>query len=314
MVSLLGGIFLGWSLGANDASNVFGTAVSSKMVRFWTAAILASVFVMLGAVLSGQAGIDTLSGLTCLSISQAVVSSVAAALTVTLMTLLGLPVSTSQSVVGAILGIGILNGQINLSGLGKVVACWFGTPVGAALFSVVLHGVLGRVYNRMNLNLFLSDRLLRTGLIGAGCYGAYALGANNVANVTAVYVGAGMISVLQASLVGGGSIALGVMTFSRPVMETVGKKLVHLDPFSALVVALSMALTIHFYTLVGVPVSSSQAVIGGVLGIGLVRGSNTVSGQTLKNILLAWFLTPVVSCFIALAIDFASHLRYIPPQ
>ncbi|MBI9083205.1 MAG: inorganic phosphate transporter [Desulfobacterales bacterium] len=314
MVSLLGGIFLGWSLGANDASNVFGTAVSSKMVRFWTAAILASIFVMLGAVLSGQAGIETLSGLTRLSISQAVVSSVAAALTVTLMTLLGLPVSTSQAVVGAILGIGILNGQINLAGLGKVVACWFGTPVGAALFSVLLYWGLGAVYNRMNLNLFLSDRLLRAGLIGAGCYGAYALGANNVANVTAVYVGAGMISVLDASLVGGGSIALGVMTFSRPVMETVGQKLVRLDPFSALVVALSMALTIHFYTLVGVPVSSSQAVIGGVLGIGIVRGSNTVSGQTLKNILLAWFLTPVVSCFIALAIDFASHLQYIPPQ
>ena len=313
MFSLLGGIFLGWSLGANDASNVFGTAVSSKMVRFWTAAVLASVFVMLGAVISGQAGIETLSGLTRLNISQAVISSVAAALTVTLMTLLGLPVSTSQSVVGAILGIGVLNGQINLAGLGKVVACWFGTPVGAALFSVLIYWVLGTAYNRMNLNLFLSDRLLRTCLIGAGCYGAYALGANNVANVTAVYVGAGMISVLAASLIGGGSIALGVMTFSRPVMATVGKKLVRLDPFSALVVALSMALTIHFYTLIGVPVSSSQAVIGGVLGIGIVRGSNTVSGQTLKNILMAWFLTPVVSCFIALAIDFVSHLKYMPP-
>ena len=42
MLSLLGGIFLGWSLGANDASNAFGSAVSSRMVKFWTAAILAS--------------------------------------------------------------------------------------------------------------------------------------------------------------------------------------------------------------------------------------------------------------------------------
>jgi len=73
MFSLLGGVFLGWSLGANDASNVFGTAVSSKMIKFWTAAILASSFVIIGAILSGQAGIETLKGLTSLSLKQAVV-------------------------------------------------------------------------------------------------------------------------------------------------------------------------------------------------------------------------------------------------
>ena len=96
MLSLLGGIFLGWSLGANDAANVFGTAVSSKMVRFRTAAVLAAVFVIIGAVVSGRAGIMTLKGLTALELEQAVISSVAAAITVTLMTFLRLPVSTSQ--------------------------------------------------------------------------------------------------------------------------------------------------------------------------------------------------------------------------
>ena len=59
MVSILGGIFLGWSLGANDASNVFGSAVTSKMVRFRTAALLCAGFVLLGAWLEGAAGIKT---------------------------------------------------------------------------------------------------------------------------------------------------------------------------------------------------------------------------------------------------------------
>ena len=49
MLSLLGGVFLGWSLGANDASNVFGSAVASRMIKFWTAAVLASVFVFRGS-------------------------------------------------------------------------------------------------------------------------------------------------------------------------------------------------------------------------------------------------------------------------
>ena len=312
MVSLLGGIFLGWSLGANDAANVFGTAVSSKMLKFWTAAVLASVFVVIGALVSGQAGIDTLKGLTSFNLEQAVISSVAAAITVTIMTAFGLPVSTSQAVVGAILGIGILNNQLNFGGLGKVVSCWVGTPIGAAVIAFFLYRWIGRLVNRANLNIFESDALLRLSLILAGIYGAYTLGANNVANVTAVFVGAGLISVFSAALIGGVSIALGIITYSRPVMETVGKKLVRLDPFSALIVVLSLAMSVHIFTFIGVPVSTSQGVIGAVLGIGIVKGANTINRRTLLNILIGWLLTPVLACLCALTLSFLIHLYYIP--
>jgi len=312
VLSLLGGVFLGWSLGANDASNVFGSAVASRMLKFWTAAVLASVFVLLGALLQGQAGIETLKGLTQFTLEQAVVSSVAAATTVTIMTILGLPVSTSQAVVGAILGIGILNQQLNLAGLGKVVACWFGTPVGAMVIAVIIYKVLAVFYNNLKINLFQSDILIRLAMIAAGSYGAYALGANNVANVTAVFVGAGHLSVFSAALIGGLSIGLGILTLSKRVMETVGKKLVRLDPFSALVVLLAQSITVHIYTFIGVPVSTSQAVIGAVLGVGIVKGISTVSGRTLVNILIAWLLTPAIAGFFATALDFTIHLQYVP--
>ncbi len=313
MYTLLGGIFLGWSLGANDASNIFGTAVSSKMVKFWTAAALCSVFVIMGSLISGRAGIETLKGLTSFTMSQAIISSVAAAITVTIMTFLSLPVSTSQAVIGAIMGIGILNNRLNMAGLGKVIICWFGTPVGAAVIAFILYKILGFYFNKLKISIFTEDVLLRSGLVISGCYGAYELGANNVANVTAVFVGAGMISVFTAALIGGCSIALGIISFSRPVMETVGSKLVKLDPFSAFIVSLSLAVTINIYTIVGVPVSSSQAVIGGVLGVGIVKGAKTVSLKTLKKILTGWFLTPVVACFFSVIITFISNLKYMPP-
>lgn len=312
MLSLLGGVFLGWSLGANDASNVFGSAVASRMLKFWTAAVLASVFVLIGALLQGQAGIETLKGLTQFTLEQAVVSSVAAATTVTIMTILGLPVSTSQAVVGAILGIGILNQQLNLAGLGKVVACWFGTPVGAVVIAIIIYKALAVFYNNLKINLFQSDILIRLSMIAAGSYGAYALGANNVANVTAVFVGAGHLSVFSAALIGGLSIGLGILTLSKRVMETVGKKLVRLDPFSALVVLLAQSITVHIYTFIGVPVSTSQAVIGAVLGVGIVKGISTVSGRTLVNIIIAWLLTPAIAGFFATALDFTIHLQYVP--
>ena len=312
MTSLLGGIFLGWSLGANDAANVFGTAVSSRMVKFWTAAILAATFVVAGALVEGQSGIETLQNLTSFTSNQAIVASVAAAITVTLMTLLGLPVSTSQAVVGAILGVGLLNRQLNFAELGKVVVCWLGTPVGGIVLGIIVYKLLAAIANRMKLNIFQSDILLRLCLILAGSYGAYALGANNVANVTAVFVGAGMLSLSAAVLIGGLSIGLGVFTFSRGVMETVGKKLVRLDPFSALVVVLAEAITVHIYALIGVPVSSSQAVIGAVLGVGIIKGAKTIQRRTLMHIFLAWFITPFIATFFALCLDFATHLRYIP--
>jgi len=312
MLYLLGSVFLGWSLGANDAANAFGSAVASRMLKFQTAALLAAGFVVIGALLEGRAGIQTLQGLTRFSLEMAVVSSVAAAVTVTVMTLVGLPVSTSQAVVGTILAIGVLNRHLDYGGLSKVVACWFGTPLGGMVAAVGLYKLLAYLYNRLPLDLFQSDILLRGALILAGSYAAYALGANNVANVTAVFVGAGRLDFFSAALLGGISIGLGILTFSRRVMETVGRRLVRLDPFSALIVVLAEGLTVHFYTLVGVPVSTSQAVVGAVLGVGLVKGIKTVSLKTLTQIVLAWFLTPAIACAMALAIYFISNLRFMP--
>ena len=69
MWQLSAGAFLGWSLGSNDASNVFGTAVASRMVSFRTAAALCAIFVVVGAVVGGRAGLDTYSGISTFSLA-----------------------------------------------------------------------------------------------------------------------------------------------------------------------------------------------------------------------------------------------------
>ena len=60
---LSSGLFLGWSLGANDAANVFGTAVGTRMVKFRSAAIVCSIFIILGATISGAGAAHTLGRL-----------------------------------------------------------------------------------------------------------------------------------------------------------------------------------------------------------------------------------------------------------
>jgi PiT family inorganic phosphate transporter len=137
------------------------------------------------------------------------------------------------------------------------------------------------------------------GIFGSGCYAAYSLGSNNVANVTGVYVGADLLSAQQAAWLGGVSIAVGVLTYSRKVMMTVGKGIAPLDPFSAFVVVLAEALTLHLFTQIGVPVSSSQAVVGAVVGVGLVGNMRTVSSGMLGKIAMSWLLTPLSAGLLA---------------
>ncbi|NOZ64216.1 MAG: inorganic phosphate transporter [Caldiserica bacterium] len=291
---ILGGVFLGWALGSNDSANVFGTAVSSFMLRYRTAVILMAVFVLIGALLGGMPGIRTYGSLTSQSVTTAFYISMAAAITVTLMTIVQLPVSTSQAVVGGIVGIGLLQGKLELQSLTKVVLCWIGTPTGAALIAVILYFTLSKLFSKFHLHFLTYDRLMRTLLILAGAYGAYALGANNVANVTGVFFQAKTITAFQALLIGGLSIGLGAITYSKKVMITVGRRIIPLDAFSAFVAVLAEAITVHIYSIVGVPVSTSQAVVGAVVGIGLLKGMRMISKMTVIKITIGWFLTPAL--------------------
>lgn len=295
MLKYTGGFFLGVSLGANDGANVFGTAVASRMVKYMTAVLLASTFIIIGSFLEGTAGIETLRNITTQNAGTAFICTFAAALTVTIMTLLRLPVSTSQAAMGAIIGIGIINDNVNLWGLQKVILCWVSTPVGGMIFSVILYASVIRIFRYLPLNLFQADSLIRLLLILGGCYGAYALGANNAANVVGVYASTSPINLHLLSLMGGISISLGIILFSRPVMMTIGKNLVKLDAFSSMIVLYAHSLTVHLYAKIGVPVSSSQAVVGAVLGIGVIKGLQTVRGNVLGGIALGWLGTPAVA-------------------
>jgi PiT family inorganic phosphate transporter len=304
-LNLLGGVFLGWSLGANDAANIFGTAVTSQMIRFYRAAILASAFVVLGAVLEGARGMETLSGLGSQSLASATLISVATAIAVTVLTILKLPVSTSQAVVGAIIGRGLFAHDVQFAGLGKVIICWVGTPIGAMLVAALLYFALRALIRGLRVSFVTLDGYLRVGLIVAGCYGAYALGANNVANVTGVFMGQNLFGLeghaeaVMLSAVGSISIALGICTFSYRVMTTVGKSLYDLDAFTAFVAVAAHALTVHFYAWVGVPVSTSQAIVGAILGIIAVKGFHLLHYGPLLRIVTGWIAAPLIAGGIA---------------
>ena len=122
----LPGIYLGWSLGSNDAANVFGPQVNSGIIRYRNAVILSAILIALGAVTEGQRGFSTIGGLSALALLTAIISTLSAALIVSTMSYLGLPVSATQAVVGAIIGMGLLtdSGKVEWPNVWKMVFCW----------------------------------------------------------------------------------------------------------------------------------------------------------------------------------------------
>lgn len=306
---LLSGIYLGWALGRNDSSNIFGPAIASKSIKVHQAIILCALFVIIGSVLQGAGGFATIGSVTQLTLTSAFIASLAAGLTVTCMNFVKLPASTSQAMIGALIGVAIFRGQkIDLLNLDKVFICWITTPLMAALTAYILYKIIGLIINALPVNIFTQDKIIRIGFFCAGCYSAYALGANNVANVTGVYVASSLLEPWLAALIGGVSIALGVFSYSKKVMFTVGKRLVALDPYSAFVTMLSIGFTVHFFAFVGVPVSISQAVIGAVLGIGILKGVQTINLKILFLVLFGWIGTPLIAMTLAFCLTYLSAI------
>ena len=301
---LTGGLVLGWALGANDSANVFGTAVASRIVSFRLAAILCGLAVILGAALQGQAGIHTYRNLVDQNTTTLLITSVAAAVTVIAMTFFRLPVSTSQAIVGAITGIGLAQNSIEWHPLQKVVICWVATPIGAMLIACLLYQLLGIIVNRVPMSMLTRDKLLWGGLLIVGAYGAYALGANNVANATGIFsqkLANAWFTDHRLALIGGVAIAIGSITYSKRVMMAVGSDIMPLDAFTAFVAVTAMAVTVHVFAIIGVPVSTSQGIVGAIMGIGIMRGVTAIRFNTLRRIGIGWLLTPTVSLLLAAA-------------
>ena len=327
LLFLTSGLFLGWSLGANDAANVFGSAVGSKMVSFRKAALIASVFVLLGAVIQGAGASETLGKLGAVNaLGGSFTVALAAAVTVYLMTKFGIPVSTTQAIVGAIIGWNLFTGNhTDKRAMTQIISTWVSGPVIGAAFAILLYIILKAIKKYSSIHLFRFESYIRKGLIIVGAFGAYSLGANNIANVMGVFIPSFNLheinlgvfilsSSQQLFMLGALAIAAGILTYSKKVMETVGNNIIELSSEAALVTVLSQALVLFIFSsswlsslfiriglppIPMVPVSSSQVIIGSVIGIGIYKGARNINFRILGEIGIGWIVTPVFSGILA---------------
>ncbi|MDD2345026.1 MAG: inorganic phosphate transporter [Bacteroidales bacterium] len=324
---IFGGLFLGWSLGTNGASNVFGSAVGSRMITYRKATILCAIFVVVGALIQGSGATGTINSLGNIDVPLgSFTTAFSAALSVYLMSSFGLPVSTSQVIVGSIIGWNLFSGQItDINILKKFFLAWAYSPILGALFSVLFYLIIKSFLNVFNFHLLRRDAFLRYALIFAGILGSYSLGANNIANVMGVFVSSINLppiiignltidSMHQLFLLGGLAISLGVLTYSHKTMTTLGKGLFKLSTEASLAVVLSYSAVLYVFSSTSlklflesyglpsfplVPVSSSQTVVGAIIGIGLLKNAYNIKYSLLGKIVLAWLSSPIIAGMIS---------------
>ena len=297
------------------------------MVTFKRAAIIASIFVILGAVFQGEGASHTLGKLGAVNaLGGSFTVALAAAITVYSMTRASIPVSTTQAIVGAIIGWNLFTGNPTDPGsLTKIVTTWVTGPLLGAAFAIGLYYLIRKIKRSAAVHMIMYESWIKTGLVIVGAFGAYSLGANNIANVMGVFVPAidlkpvdlGILTLnsgQQLFLLGGLSIAVGIITYSERVMKTVGNNLMELNPDTALIVVLAHSLVLFIFSSstlselfvrIGlppiplVPVSSSQVIVGAIVGIGMLRGGRNIRFKTLRGIFSGWLITPIIAGVIS---------------
>ena len=391
IVGYIFGFYMAWNIGANDVANSMASSVGAKAITIRQAIFLAGILNIIGAVFIGSHVTNTIrKGIVSTDIMTdphvaligALSALLAAALWVSFATWKSLPVSTTHSIVGAMIGFGIMAGGFTVINWGKlfaVVLSWilsplfsvviaylifkiivrlilskkdtfarslklspvfigstffvvvlsflFKTPLGkkmdlgpsASLAVAIILSVLLGFAGMAVLKRFVKDKesgaegIFRRIQVGTACYVALAQGANDVANaigpLAVIYflvktgsVGAKVPVPLFLLLFGGVGIACGIAMAGHRVMDTMGKKITTLSNTRGFAVEFSAATTVLVASKMGLPVSTTHAAVGGVLGVGLARGIEAVNFGIVFKIMVYWVLTVPAAALTSMVI------------
>jgi inorganic phosphate transporter, PiT family len=276
-----------WSIGAHYTGAVMGMPHALGAIGAWRALVLMAPLAFLGATFASHAVEQRVgSGLTNspLSISEeVVVIGVAFALT-TVFNRLRAPTSTIQILVFAVVGVTLAAGRgVRWSAIGHLAIVWASAPVVAFFLGALLTKGLDHIP--------LGGRT-GTVLVAVGAVAAFAMGANDVSNASGALVGTGVFSPLAAGAVGGAGIAVGVLTWGKPLLRRVAFEIVEVDRAMATAAQLVQAAVVLSAVAFGFFTSMNQALVGAMAGAGIARGREAVHVGTLLSIPVAWVLGP----------------------
>lgn len=301
---LLAAIYLALDIGANDAGSSVGISYGSGAMTMRNAIIIASFIGLLGSLALGFLVVDTIGeNIAYITPKGVLAIGVSSVIWLAFVLWRRLPVSTTQSVVGAIIGYAIVTkSAINMETIDSIVISWIASPALAILLSSAIYYLLARfvrvesISHRERIqNNFMKFQIFSAALI------SFANGANNVGTAMGFLLPV-LNDVFMLQLIGGGAMSLGVILLGPRIIKTVGAGITSLTPAKGFAAQLAAGLIILAFTMMKMPVSGTHILVGSIIGIGLMASGELRIRKTM-GIVLSWvFTVPITAAISSLVV------------
>jgi PiT family inorganic phosphate transporter len=301
------------AIGANDET--MASVVGGKVLKLNVAIYLGMVLQVIGAQLLGAGVSETIGQdmvLTPLPLDLVLILAIAMTIWLLLASIRGYPISTTHSIVGCVLGVGLLiefvtmGALINWFTMIEIVAGWVLSPIFGLVIALVVQKGVSKILSKRGTSLDQIERLERIFgwlLLVFVIITALSRGGNDVSKAV------GILTMIFPDplywswflLLGGLGMAVGLFLIGRRVVATVGMEVTELRPSTSFSAELAVAVVLFVGTLWGIPLSGTHVLIAAVVGVG-VANRNPVRGPGLNKIVIASFLTVPLSALLAIGL------------
>ncbi|XOQ14749.1 MAG: Phosphate/sulfate permease [Shouchella clausii] len=305
--------FFAMNIGASGTAAAMGPAYGSGAIkRKRVAMLLVGACAWLGALAGGEVVRTIGEGIvppTVMQMEVVVIVLAAACFTLFFANLIGIPLSTSEVVVGSLVGAGLAYQALYWQYLLVIVGFWIVIPF-AAFFLAFGAGKTIKKY-QAHLPFLRGDgkwhKPLTFILIACGCLEAFSAGMNNVANAVGPLVGVGALDVTTAVIAGGFFVALGALLLGGKVLETNGKHITSLSLLQGSTVSFTGGALVIIASIFGLPVPLTQITTAAIVGIGTAENGFVLwQKSVIRRILKVWIVSPL----FALAVSYSLILLF----
>jgi len=307
--------------GFNDSANSVATVIGTRVLKPLHAVALSAAANFVGPFVFGVAvattiakGIVSPDEITVYMIIGGLAGAIAWS---SLCTYFGLPISNSHSLIGGIMGAGIIGlgfEQLVYGGLTKVFTGIIIAPIGGIIFGMVLVGIIIAVFAKRRPAVV--NRTFGRLSIISSAWLALTHGANDGQKTMGIIVlilfSADLISEIHMPLwvILAAASAMGLGTFfgGYKVIKTLGLKITRLKPYQGFAAQTGGGVMLAIFALLGIPASTTHAITGSVMGAGAARRIRAVRWRVSRQIIFSWIITIPGAAGLAISFTYIIHL------
>jgi len=307
--------------GFNDSANSVATVIGTRVLRPLHAVALSAAANFVGPFVFGVAvattiakGIVSPDEITVYMIIGGLAGAIAWS---SLCTYFGLPISNSHSLIGGIMGAGIIGlgfEQLVYGGLTKVFAGIIIAPIGGIIFGMALVGIIIAIFAKRKPAVV--NRTFGRLSIISSAWLALTHGANDGQKTMGIIVlilfSADLISEIHMPLwvIFAAASAMGLGTFfgGYKVIKTLGLRVTRLKPYQGFAAETGGGIMLAVFAILGIPASTTHAITGTIMGAGAARRVRAVRWKVSKQIIFSWIITIPGAAGLAIAFTYIIHL------